>query len=207
MVLTTAYCLKKCRGALIVYIGGNKNGTGTQHFVKKAFIHPKYDNATYANDIALLQLNCSSKTKGIKLNYDSKKPVPGSIVWSIGFGYTNNFTFPADLQEVSLQAYSNVDCKIKWNASSILNNIFNGAKMTCAGRDIDGFGPCTGDLGGPLIIAKTVNPNTMIQVGIASIGTKCGRKDLPFFYTRVSKYKKFIQNIIKKHGKKKPKLC
>jgi secreted trypsin-like serine protease len=205
MVLTTANCLTNCRDFSTVYIGGNKNDTGTQHFVKKAFIHPKYDAITVANDIGILQLNCSSKTKGIKLNFDPKKPVPGSIVWSIGFGQLSDLSFPVDLQEVRLQTYSNVDCQNKWRI--IPNIVFNGAKMTCAGRDIDGFGTCGGDLGGPLIIAKNINPNTMIQVGIASFGTFCGSKNFPIVYTRVSKYKQFIQNIIKKHGKKKLKFC
>lgn len=62
--------------------------------------------------------------------------------------------------------------------------------MICAG-DLEngGIGPCQEDLGGPLVVNNVI-------VGITSWSLGCARPKYPGVWTRVSKYREWIDEIV-----------
>jgi len=64
--------------------------------------------------------------------------------------------------------------------------------MICAGYKAGGKDPCQGDSGGPLVMASS--DDTAVIIGAVSHGMgKCGEKEKPAIYARVTKYLGWIK--------------
>ncbi|XP_072172598.1 enteropeptidase-like [Diadema setosum] len=66
--------------------------------------------------------------------------------------------------------------------------------MLCAGYERGGIDSCSGDSGGPL--ACEADDGRWYLLGIISSGVGCARPANPGFYTRVSRFQSFIDNVL-----------
>jgi trypsin len=205
MVLTTASCIALMDGHTSVYIGGTQIYGGTQHAIKNMWVHPQYNDISMESDIAIVQLKCSSTSKTMKMNFDPMIPAAGSEVWAVGYGRQSDGYYAIDLQELLMKTYSNRYCR-RQHKSPLRR--FYGDVMVCAGFDKDGYGPCENDLGGPLILDMNTDGEILMQVGILSWSEGyCGASFDPWVYTRLSTYRRFIFDVIRKNSNKIPSYC
>ena len=65
--------------------------------------------------------------------------------------------------------------------------------MVCAGRMDGKVDTCTGDSGGPMTCLKN---GRRILYGITSWGKGCGRPKQPGMYTRITKFLRWLHNIM-----------
>jgi secreted trypsin-like serine protease len=142
-------------------------------------------------------MNTTTEFSTVKLNYNKNIPVTGTDLDVAGYGLIGGFVYPNYLHEVTLQAISNVYCKdtykdYKWQV--------NGYSNLCGGiTGIGGKGVCYNDAGGPVVVSERGGTNA-IQVGIFSWHVGCGLKPTnPSVFTRVSYYRKFIVETMKKY--------
>uniref|UniRef100_A0A4W6FFU4 Plasminogen activator, tissue n=1 Tax=Lates calcarifer TaxID=8187 RepID=A0A4W6FFU4_LATCA len=168
-----------------------QNSSSEQIFkVEKYWIHEKFDNETFDNDIALLKLKTD-----------------------VGICAVNSpEVLPACLPEPGLVLPSWTECEISglWKRQRIEVMSACGPmsaasqkccldaqlppNMLCAGdtRGLDDA--CKGDSGGPLVCR---NNDRMTLMGVISWGDGCGQRDKPGVYTRVTNYISWINGKIK----------
>jgi secreted trypsin-like serine protease len=206
-VLTAGHCITESNGS--VSAPGNVNAyvdnydindSWEQHrSVIKVIRHPSYNNDTYDNDIALLQLNTPvtisdgtppyyyTKTAAIPLVPATIGSLAGVNASVTGWGLTSESGSPSNiLQEVQLPIIENSVCN---NASHYDGKITS--NMMCAGYDAGGYDACAGDSGGPLVVQNAGQWNL---AGIVSWGDGCAQPNKPGVYTRVSQYVSWINS-------------
>lgn len=179
---------------------------GIIRYAKQVIIHPLYnpDYMTSPNendyDMALVELSDSVSLQSLPLIKGTGTLLDegtGTIV--MGWGNTavdgyNQAINPADsLLQAQQQIVSETDC------SSIYGNLITG-NMICAGglTASDTSDTCTGDSGGPMVVATT---SGFVQVGVVSFGGTsggpiCGDPGVPGVYTRISALNSFISQTV-----------
>uniref|UniRef100_A0A7N8XMP9 Plasminogen activator n=1 Tax=Mastacembelus armatus TaxID=205130 RepID=A0A7N8XMP9_9TELE len=204
-VLTAAHCFDSSDKAekLQVIMGRTfrkENSSSEQIFnVEKYWIHEKYDNEIYDNDIALLKLKTDVGICAI----DSPEvlpaclPDPGLVLPSLTeceiSGYGKDEEFSPEYSERVKRGYVRL-----WPDERCVPDVLSGrpvtSNMLCAGdtRNLDDA--CKGDSGGPLVCQ---NKGKMTLMGVISWGDGCGQKDKPGVYTRVTNYINWINGKIK----------
>ncbi len=196
-VVTAAHCvfdsadnLFKAK-ALNVLVGTHSLFEGGERIaVNQIIVHPRFDNKSLKNDIALLHLVKSMGGQSfISLpgkSFDIPVVADNAKSTVIGWGSTSisskNPQFPSELEQVDLPIISESECQ-----SLMGNDIFS--TSLCAGFLDGGKDSCQGDSGGPLITSLS-GENQLI--GIVSWGAGCAQPFSPGVYTRVSKYEEFI---------------
>ncbi|XP_029926880.1 neurotrypsin [Myripristis murdjan] len=166
---------------------------------KQIIIHRKYHSQGWEYDIALLRLkgtegNCvafNPHTSAICL------PVPGNK-WGkrpaacviTGWGITDS-----EYSRTLLQAW--VPLLPSWKCKKRYGERFT-SRMLCAGslserRRVDS---CQGDSGGPLVCQE--EGGRWVLTGIISWGHGCGDPSFPGVYTRVSRFLRWIDQVISK---------
>jgi len=207
-VLTAAHCRNNSLGALATWARlGDLNLVTTTEFSKPAdykivehVMHPDYKPREHYNDIALFRLETevkfSSYVKPICLNSDESLKPPDAI--ATGWGRTGSAESSSDiLLKISLSIISANKCNKSYSSGhKKLKYGITPESMICAGSYIDNEDTCLGDSGGPLQIKNKIDPEMWTQFGIISFGQFCGDKETPGVYTRVSKYIKWIENIV-----------
>lgn len=219
-VVTAAHCVTNNKGKVIstasfrVVAGGHEfdnttyvcgsslcfNGNDPDYYqartVAKIIKHPKYDPATYNNDIALLKLSSPVSLGGagfgetdiIPLATSGMGSFSGSTAWVTGWGANssgqNYYTRKNILQEVNVPVISNTTCNNKYGGG-ITSNMLCAGYLTTGGKDA-----CQGDSGGPLVIDS--GGGNWVLAGVVSFGIGCANKKYPGVYTRVSKYTSWI---------------
>ncbi|XP_015117186.1 serine protease nudel [Diachasma alloeum] len=153
--------------------------------------HPAYNRATMANDIALIKLNEPLRfNRWIRptclpqdmWNFD---PTPQTTCITIGWGATvEHGPDPDDLREVEVPILP--ECK---------HDVDRTDGEICAGVSQGGKDACQGDSGGPLMCKYPRSDNQWYAAGVVSHGEGCGRENEPGVYTRVSKHKKWIDDV------------
>ena len=83
--------------------------------------------------------------------------------------------------------WSNDECSQQMSYTSITSNQF------CAGYYEGGIDACQGDSGGPLIINFG---GRWVQMGVISYGVECAKAYKPGVYTKVSRYRSWIEKKI-----------
>ncbi|XP_061135101.1 tissue-type plasminogen activator isoform X1 [Syngnathus typhle] len=202
-ILTAAHCFEPTDkpSKLEVILGRTfrkENSSSEQIFkVEKYWIHEKFDNDSFDNDIALLKLKsdigvCAVNSPEV---LPACLPEPGLVLpdWTECeiSGYGKDSEFSAHYSERVKRGFVRL-----WPRERCVPAVLSGRKVTanmlCAGdtRGLDDA--CKGDSGGPLVCRSN---DKMTLMGVISWGDGCGQRDKPGVYTRVTRYIDWI------HGK------
>lgn len=197
VVVTAAHCSDFVTPNQVRVLTGTRrlDGTGTRRKVSSIIVHPDWNPATFDSDVAVWIL--SSFASGIelaKLVRRTEEPTKDKTLVT-GWGDTEDAGFPIDLMQVIVPLQPKRDCN---DADSYDGAITN--NMICAGRDAGGTDSCQGDSGGPL----TTRPagvdggvgNYDILTGITSWGVGCADPELFGVYTRVAKFRDWIEQQV-----------
>ncbi|KAM9744701.1 tissue-type plasminogen activator isoform 1-T2 [Menidia menidia] len=177
-----------------------RNSSSEQIFkVEKYWIHEKFDNETFDNDIAILKL----KTDIGMCAVNSPEVLPACLPerglvlpdWTECeiSGYGREEEFSAEYSERVKRGYVRL-----WPNERCVPKVLSGrtvtSNMLCAGdtRGLDDA--CKGDSGGPLVCR---NNDRMTLMGVISWGDGCGQRDKPGVYTRVTQYIDWIDSKMK----------
>ncbi|XP_022223200.1 trypsin-1 [Drosophila obscura] len=193
-VLTAAHCVKGSTPQQLNLQYGSQNlARNSSKLVQVAAIHvhPGYEpHDKYVNDIALLQLKDSivlgTRVQPVRLP-DPEQPTLGNssaVLAGWGLNATGGVV-QQRLQKVQLQVFSDADCSEHHQTQLHSSQI-------CAGVPEGGRGQCSGDSGGPLLLAGSDT-----QIGIVSWSVKpCARPPYPGVFTEVSAYVNWIVETV-----------
>jgi secreted trypsin-like serine protease len=186
-VITAAHCASSLTmTSLQIYAGIDSRSSSIDKQIRNISnieIHPNYSSTDFLNDIAILKLASplnTTTTVGICcLPSDLSLPIQGEHAVIVGWGRTRE-SETSSLSDTLQQALVQIQ---QCNTNS------NSDRQFCAayGRSDS----CQGDSGGPLM--TNVN-NLWTCTGIVSYGIGCGNGG---YYTRVSYYRLFIDNVIR----------
>ncbi|NXJ10352.1 TMPS4 protease, partial [Odontophorus gujanensis] len=185
--------------------------------VEKVFLAKATTTSSKDNDIALVKLQIplqmSDSIKPICLPYFDEELEPGTPLWVIGWGYTQQNgerdiagSVPArghlgtplsgrvslcagmlsdTLQQAEVRLIDTQSCNLEAYHGEVTQ------KMLCAGLPKGGVDTCQGDSGGPLLYAS----RHWQVVGIVSWGQGCGTPSTPGVYTSVRAYLDWIYAV------------
>lgn len=207
-VLTAAHCLMNMSASDIfvgtyhnvIYAYDNVDQNSDVIDVKHIWLDSRYDdnNIALGNDAALIELirppinyGLPNGPKAIALAdstfwYLNRDPVDAAFV--IGYGAQ----FYGGPQSYYLQA-AHVHLNTRNECFQKMGNVILSRSNLCA--SLDGADSCSGDSGGPLIVAHN---SSFYHVGIVSYalsGRECGDADNPGVYSLTSFTESFIQGI------------
>ena len=197
--MTAAHCVTDEDGSfdpdqnldVIIGIHNITKRQGERIHVSEIILNDDYDPFLTDGDIALLRLERPSKAIPVALIGQSRNAplITSGDSTVIGWGATqkNGYGYTEYLLQVSLPVVSNLECQKAENKNGYGSTITN--NMICAGFIEGGKDSCSGDSGGPLMIFEN---NQWTQVGIVSWGTGCAEPGLYGVYTRVSRYRDWI---------------
>ena len=159
--------------------------------IAKKFEHPSWNDRTTKNDIALLRLSqpvrCADSITMPSLD-DGSYSDADTTATVAGWGLTSDRGRSSDvLKSVDLKLLTNAQCENYGYQGQIADS------MICAiGNLQGGEDSCQGDSGGPLFVQQG---GVDIIVGIVSWGSNkgCAAKKTAAVYTRVSSYRKWIE--------------
>ncbi|KAH8273439.1 hypothetical protein KR018_000612 [Drosophila ironensis] len=213
-VLTAAHCVSKSSPEQInLQYGSQTIERNSSQLVRVAAIHvhPDYEPADkHANDIALLQLkdyvSMGPRVQPVRLPEPDQQTPGGARAVLAGWGLNAVSPGPwvscfsclmlvlppqtggvvqTQLQKVPLQVFSDGECSERHEQQLHASQI-------CAGVPEGGQGQCSGDSGGPLLLAQTDT-----QIGIVSWSVKpCARPPYPGVFTEVSAYVDWIVRTV-----------
>ncbi|KAF2359427.1 Serine proteases trypsin domain [Trinorchestia longiramus] len=164
--------------------------------IRRIIVHPRFDNATLVNDIALLELLtpvrqrpnidaiCMPKKNDFKEGSKSKCYVTG---WGRKDEASSHSVV---LKEIGVPLWHNRDCQAALRQQFGPGYILPSTAI-CAGAE--GRDACDGDGGGPLVCEKA---GRWYQVGVVSFGIGCGERSVPGVYTRVEAYEQWIRDTV-----------
>ena len=195
-VLTAAHCVAGLdwvsNGAVLAGTTGlDDYATGTPAGVHRQWTHPRYNDATAQNDIAVLTLDRPLEQQWLRLaaSDDSALYEAGTAATVYGWGLTSgadDATLSTKLKKASLPLVADSTCDSAMKAVLGGDEFIEGS-MTCAGTPATGAdegtnSPCNGDSGGPLVVGNKI-------VGIVSWGVAgCTGKGAYPVFTKVSSY-------------------
>uniref|UniRef100_A0A2K5QU48 Tissue-type plasminogen activator n=1 Tax=Cebus imitator TaxID=2715852 RepID=A0A2K5QU48_CEBIM len=207
-ILSAAHCFQErfLPHHLTVILGRTYRvvpGEEEQKFeVEKYIVHKEFDDDTYDNDIALLQLKSDSSHCAQESNVVRTVCLPAADLqlpdWTecelSGYGKheaTSPF-YSERLKEAHVRLYPSSRCTSQHLSNrTVTNNMLCAGDTRSGGPEANLHDACQGDSGGPLVCSKD---GRMTLVGIISWGLGCGKKDVPGVYTKVTNYLDWIQD-------------
>ncbi|XP_037668859.1 tissue-type plasminogen activator isoform X1 [Choloepus didactylus] len=170
--------------------------------VEKYIVHKEFDDDTYNNDIALLQLKSDSLSCAQESNAVATVCLPEADLqlpdWTeceaSGYGKheASSPFYSERLKEAHVRLYPSSRCTSQHLFNrTITNNMLCAGDTRSGGNQANLHDACHGDSGGPLVCMKD---NRMTLVGIISWGLGCGQKDVPGIYTKVTNYLDWIRD-------------
>ncbi|KAM9451667.1 ST14 transmembrane serine protease matriptase b [Clarias gariepinus] len=199
-LVTAAHCIQETNrysgpDEWDVYLGlHSQSETNTENTVhkrvKQIICHPDYDPVRDNNDIALMELDSpvplGANIFPICLPAATRELPVGQPVWITGWGkIREEGPLATVLQEAEVRIINETVC------SQLIGNEIT-PEMVCAGVLTGGADACQGDSGGPMTFVTPATGRSFL-VGVVSWGEGCGRKGKPGIYTRVTKYRSWIQ--------------
>lgn len=182
------------------------DGTETSMRVKRVVKHPLYDvtRSGFAHNIALLELEtpvklndhirmaCVPKRKRDKI---LESPLQYGTV--AGWGSTKPISIgertgplSAKLRQVTVPIIPDKECK----QATIYS--YRKEDTLCAGFKRKPKDPCFGDIGSPLVMQNPRSGRWTV-IGLFGWSEGCGQPRKYAYYTRVSKYRKWINSVVK----------
>jgi trypsin len=168
---------------------------GSKLSIAGVTVHPAYNAATSANDIALVQLSAPADLSGAA-RVISLPVVQDPAVWpsvgtpaSIsGWGALKTDGPPSDaLRGATVQVLGSPT-----DPCGSYGGSFSAATSICAGIPGGGIDTCQGDSGGPLVVEVNGLP---VLAGLTSNGSDCASAQLPGVYTRLTTYLPWIRSL------------
>uniref|UniRef100_A0A8B9K8Y4 Suppression of tumorigenicity 14a n=1 Tax=Astyanax mexicanus TaxID=7994 RepID=A0A8B9K8Y4_ASTMX len=161
-----------------------------KRYLKRVIPHPNYNEYTFDNDIALMELEqpvtFKDTIRPICLPSSSYNFPAGETVWITGWGATREGGSGAMvLQKAQVRIINSTVC------DSLMNGQIT-SRMTCAGVLSGGVDACQGDSGGPL---SSSNGKRMFLAGVVSWGDGCARRNKPGIYSTVPKFRAWIKEM------------
>jgi len=189
-IVTAAHCIENFtyanEVAIIAGIYNLSTDMGELRNVEVIYEHGDYDDETFENDIALLELEEPlelSDSVAIILPANTDDPLEiGQMYTLAGWGALdeNGTVYSPDLYTVEVPAVSLEYC------NEVLGGIYD--TNICAGG-VKGEDSCQGDSGGPMTMEVD---SVQLLYGIVSWGYGCARS-YPAVYTAVAMYRDWIQ--------------
>ncbi|XP_059509029.1 hyaluronan-binding protein 2-like isoform X2 [Stegostoma tigrinum] len=162
--------------------------------VENIIVHENYHESSVGlyNDIALVKIkqvnnHCAKETKYVKTACLPESDFqPGTECHISGWGQTETEASSNQLLHTNVRLISDQRCRDPRSYGNALND-----SMFCAGNLDGSVDSCQGDSGGPLTCVK----DGRYQIyGIVSWGDRCGVKNKPGVYVRVTKFLKWIKS-------------
>uniref|UniRef100_A0A8C3N8G0 Uncharacterized protein n=1 Tax=Geospiza parvula TaxID=87175 RepID=A0A8C3N8G0_GEOPR len=185
-VLTAAHCFN-----WRVRAGSDLLSGAATIAVEKVFLAEVTPASPKDNDIALVKLRSPVHDSGapgrpICLPYFDEELVPGTPLWVIGWGYTEEHGKLSErLQQAEVELIDEQSCNLAAYHGDVTD------RMLCAGLPQGGVDTCQGDSGGPLLYSG----GHWQVVGIVSWGQGCGTPSTPGVYTSVRAYLDWIYAV------------
>lgn len=163
--------------------------------IRRVIVHRQYDAATFANDLALLELESpvefDEHIVPICMPRD-KEDFTGRMATVTGWGRLKyGGGVPNLLQEVQVPVIENSVCQEMFHTAGHSKVILN--SFLCAGYANGQKDSCEGDSGGPLMLQR--EDGHWVLVGTVSHGIKCAAPYLPGVYMRTTFYKPWLHAI------------
>ncbi|XP_046814479.1 transmembrane protease serine 9-like [Vespa crabro] len=204
-ILTAGHCIIAVPsfGTFVVKAGKHNirsiENTERTSKVKRTIVHKSYPGGVAPYDIALVELQTplSFNNNISPVNLPNSGEIPTGNVLLSGWGSISKSSIaemPDILQKANLPLINISTCH------KALNDLIGPSPLddtnVCTGPLTGGYSACSGDSGGPLV--KKSNGETKL-IGIVSWGIiPCGTTGAPSVYTRVSAFKDWILENIKK---------
>lgn len=195
-IMTAAHCTHKLllNGFSIRSGSSSRNHGGVKSGIQKIYQHPRYNDDYQDYDLAIILLNSplsfSYSIRAILLPQQNEKVSSGTMATISGWGAKRENVQMAtyQLRSASVPILDDKFCvdaykQSKSNTSRITAN------MICAGYIRGGIDACQGDSGGPLMANNKL-------FGVVSWGFGCGRANFPGVYTRVAKFRNWIDSVL-----------
>nr|CAD7445846.1 unnamed protein product [Timema bartmani] len=163
--------------------------------VKRVIVHRHYDAATFANDLALLELESpvSFDTHIVPICMPKdNEDFTGRMATVTGWGRLKyGGGVPSVLQEVQVPIIENPVCQEMFQTAGHAKTILS--SFLCAGYANGQKDSCEGDSGGPLMMER--DDGRFVLAGTVSHGIKCAAPYLPGVYMRTTYYKPWLRSI------------
>ena len=191
-VITAAHCFgsealgvddwKKLPDLRVIEGRTDLTGTsGEELGLSQVWVNPAFDQATNANDVAVVTLDQdlpSGSAIPMAQSSDTADYREGTQAQVYGWGDTSGRgDYATALRTASVTVFADTVCEKAYPGGSI--GTYEPASMVCAGAQGGGRDACQGDSGGPLVVAGRL-------VGLVSWGNGCAQAAYPGVYTRVS---------------------
>ena len=201
-VLTAAHCLYGIGPTQVSVFTGisnySQNRSTPSTPVANVIVHPGYNPAGFANDIAMIQLTTPltlGPTTGIIALPGGQDPGSWPAVNTealvSGWGAT---AYQGSLSDQLLRATVQVLGPPTAPCGQYSAGSFDGTMSVCAGLPSGGVDTCQGDSGGPLVVLVAGVP---LLAGVTSDGVECARAEYPGIYTRTTTYIPWIRGYAK----------
>lgn len=160
--------------------------------VEQIISHPNFNSSTFDSDVALIKLvrplTLMPLANFASLADTRRYATRGKFARVLGWGATSEGGRGSDtLKIASVPIQTNNYCNTAYRGGITQN-------MICAAPRSGGRDGCQGDSGGPLVVKDGAGEWT--QVGITSFGRGCARPNTPGVYTRVGRFKPWIDQTI-----------
>jgi secreted trypsin-like serine protease len=192
VVVTAAHCVDVSDYNLTVSVGAYESQIGETRRVVANILHPSYrPSITMDYNIILLKLDRPvSNIAPVQINSNSSNPTTGDNLTIIGYLSPQSETNAATERQYDGLHQGNISALPYSACEDVFGDMWTGdATMLCAGNGNNEVqvSTCPGDAGAPLLDSY----NQM--VGIVSVGTSCGAKQMPGIYTRTSHFAEWMK--------------
>ncbi len=197
-IITAAHCMKDANASGVKAWAGisalSERSEQNRLPASRVIVHPQYDAATLANDVALIELSspwvpsASQRVIALPVAQDPATwPAIGTAATVSGWGYLGS-KGPSStvLHRAPVHVLSAPDGTCGSYGAS-----YRPGNHLCAGESTGGFDTCQGDSGGPLVIDVGGVP---VLAGVTSAGNECALANYPGLYTRVTSHLPWIRD-------------